>query len=278
MLSLIPVLVSPLLLSIVAASSHQGVDLLKRSELSQDGVADIRAINDHLNYLEEKYLNNFAAYEKNTGRQHPLVPTGLSRRPVASEPLKHAQKSHWYGLIQVGTPPQTFTVDIDTGTSDFIVPSSSCSTGCEGHKAYDPAKSSTSHELNTSFNLTYGNGAPLSGEVYCARSLVRRVATSSTPLVLGRSPLSTSRFFKHMFILILLAYHIAEKTARIHTVLCLQLGAVTSSSVTTSSPVGRESRVEFENTFQIWQGHMARFFARRASICCFTCFYWHNFV
>ncbi|MBW0464874.1 hypothetical protein O181_004589 [Austropuccinia psidii MF-1] len=76
----------------------------------------------------------------------------------------------FYGQIQVGTPPKTFMIDFDTGSSDMWVKSSSCKENCgrrskNPHQFYEPNNSTTSKDLKTQFHIAYGVGG-VSGRLY----------------------------------------------------------------------------------------------------------------
>jgi cathepsin D len=92
----------------------------------------------------------------------------------------------WYGSISIGTPPLPFTgmvflvcvqrrsfsnpcsdtVDFDTGSSDLFVPSIDCQKNCEGHARYTPALSVTSQNIGDTFDISFGDGSEVSGEVF----------------------------------------------------------------------------------------------------------------
>ncbi|CAD7962921.1 unnamed protein product [Amoebophrya sp. A25] len=53
-----------------------------------------------------------------------------------------------YAQIQVGDPPQNFTVTFDTGSSELLLPGAKCSSGsCVSHQRYDVQASTTGREL-----------------------------------------------------------------------------------------------------------------------------------
>ena len=78
-------------------------------------------------------------------------------------PQKDYGDVEYVGSVTIGTPPVTFSVIFDTGSSNLWVPSVTCtdctkSPGCCNHTRYDSSKSSTYAKVGTPYVLPYGSG------------------------------------------------------------------------------------------------------------------------
>jgi hypothetical protein len=106
-----------------------------------------------LNIPVTKRVNTKAASRSYTRR--------LSIGKVVIDQFEDAQ---FYGDITLGTPPQTFKVIFDTGSSNLWVAAYNCSLSCGLHARYDPTKSNTYTPDGRVFNIDYASG-PVSGWV-----------------------------------------------------------------------------------------------------------------
>jgi len=63
----------------------------------------------------------------------------------------------YYADIRIGTPPQTFTVIVDTGSATIAVPCQGCS--CGNHNHFDVSKSSTGKGTGGRYRQCYSEGS-----------------------------------------------------------------------------------------------------------------------
>jgi hypothetical protein len=82
--------------------------------------------------------------------------------------LDNFLKAKYFAQITVGSPPQDFDVQIDTGSSDLWVNSASsafCSSGrCDRYGVYNSDRSSNYKRLNGDFEIKYVDGSGASGD------------------------------------------------------------------------------------------------------------------
>ncbi|KAG0349139.1 hypothetical protein BG005_011129, partial [Podila minutissima] len=91
----------------------------------------------------------------------------ISPRDFGRQPLTDVENDvEYYGIVGIGTPPQHFKLDMDTGSSDLWIPSMKCThSKCTMHSRFDPSMSSTVTELKTPWKIAYGDGSTVSGHL-----------------------------------------------------------------------------------------------------------------
>ncbi|KAJ4171559.1 hypothetical protein NW754_013329 [Fusarium falciforme] len=138
----------------VSSGNQCSVQQVKNSNFKRDGTrALIKAYRKYGITLPE----NLAAAAKGI---HGRSDTGSAVTvPVQND-------AEWLTPVQIGSPPKTFQMDFDTGSSDLWVYGPQAAAAGGGQTQYVAAESNTSKQLDgASFQIQYGDGSAAAGHV-----------------------------------------------------------------------------------------------------------------
>ncbi|KAK2674837.1 Aspartic peptidase A1 family [Fusarium oxysporum f. sp. vasinfectum] len=136
----------------VTSPNEHSVQQVRNPVYKRNGIAALGKIYRKYHIDLPEYLENSVLARRDS--------TGT----VANKPIEN--NSEWLTPVQIGNPPRTFQMDLDTGSSDLWVYGSKAATAGGSSNRYNASNSKSCEEMaGAKWTIKYGDGSGASGHV-----------------------------------------------------------------------------------------------------------------
>ncbi|KAG8764163.1 hypothetical protein FRC11_003019 [Ceratobasidium sp. 423] len=133
-----------------ASNGDVSAHVVSRSHKAVSSASLVRRGNSHPTF-------DFAAERKGLQEKYGGKHQSKRQNIIQEDMANQNMDTMYYASVEVGTPPQTYAVILDTGSSDMWLQSVECAP-CTGKK-FDPTSSSSLQHASSPFSIAYGIGS-----------------------------------------------------------------------------------------------------------------------
>ncbi|RKF63697.1 Vacuolar protease A [Erysiphe neolycopersici] len=135
--------------ALLLGSAYAGIHKMSLKKVTQEDQLHVKSLN-------QKYMG----YRPKSHAQRIFKDTSIKSEAEGHRvPISNYLNTQYYTEIKIGTPPQTFKVVLDTGSSVLWIPSIQCtSIACSLHQKYDSSSSATYQANGKTIDIQYNSG------------------------------------------------------------------------------------------------------------------------
>ncbi|RKF63698.1 Vacuolar protease A [Erysiphe neolycopersici] len=152
--------------ALLLGSAYAGIHKMSLKKVTQEDQLHVKSLN-------QKYMGYRPKSHAEGIFQDTIIKSEAGGHRV---PISNYLNTQYYTEIKIGTPPQTFKVVLDTGSSVLWIPSIQCtSVDCSHHQKYNSSSSATYQARWDAIDIQYNSGNVsgfVSGDVVSIGDLV----------------------------------------------------------------------------------------------------------